>query len=406
MSDSFRNYQLATQAVRGGHERTPEGEHSEAIFTTSSFVFGSAAEAAERFAGDVPGNVYSRFTNPTVRTFQDRLALMENGEACIATSSGMAAILSLCLALLRQGEHIVCSQSVFGSTTMLLKNYLARFGIETTFVPLVDLAAWESAITPATRLLFIETPTNPLMDVGDIAALAALAHRHGALLAVDNAFCTPALQRPLDLGADLVVHSATKYLDGQGRCVGGAVVGDADLVGKEVFGFLRTAGPAMSPFNAWVFTRGLETLALRMRAHSEQAHALADWLCEQPAVTGVWYPGLAGHPGHGLASRQQSGYGGVVTFEVEGGQAGAWRVIDSSRMISITANLGDVKTTITHPGTTTHAKLTDAERAQAGITPGLLRVAVGLEALDDIKADLQRGLVGGCVPLSGVSSSR
>ncbi len=406
MSDSFRNYQLATQAVRGGHERTPEGEHSEAIFTTSSFVFGSAAEAAERFAGDVPGNVYSRFTNPTVRTFQDRLALMENGEACIATSSGMAAILSLCLALLRQGEHIVCSQSVFGSTTMLLKNYLARFGIETTFVPLVDLAAWESAITPATRLLFIETPTNPLMDVGDIAALAALAHRHGALLAVDNAFCTPALQRPLDLGADLVVHSATKYLDGQGRCVGGAVVGDADLVGKEVFGFLRTAGPAMSPFNAWVFTRGLETLALRMRAHSEQAHALADWLCEQPAVTGVWYPGLAGHPGHGLASRQQSGYGGVVTFEVEGGQAGAWRVIDSSRMISITANLGDVKTTITHPVTTTHAKLTDAERAQAGITPGLLRVAVGLEALDDIKADLQRGLVGGCVPLSGVSSSR
>jgi len=383
-----------TDAVRAGHIRSPEGEHSEALFLTSSFVFASAEEAAQRFSGDLPGNVYSRFTNPTVRSFQDRLAALEGAEACIATASGMSAILSTCLALLSQGEHIVCARGVFGSTTMLLKNYLTRLGIDTTFVPLTDLQAWRAAITSKTRLLLVETPSNPLMEIADIAALSDLAHEHRALLVVDNAFCTPALQKPLALGADLVVHSATKYLDGQGRCVGGAVVGDAELVGKEVFGFLRTAGPSMSPFNAWVFNRGLETLGIRMRAHCEQAQAMAEWLLQQQAVSKIYYPGLSQHPGHALAGRQQTGFGGVVSFEVFGGREAAWQVIDQTQMISITANLGDVKTTITHPGTTTHAKLSDEERAIAGITPGLLRIAVGLESLDDIKRDLQRGLAG------------
>lgn len=392
MSTGNKGYRPETDAVRAGHTRSPEGEHSEALFLTSSFVFASAEEAAQRFSGDLPGNVYSRFTNPTVRSFQDRLAALEGGEACVATASGMSAILSLCLALLSQGEHIVCARGVFGATTMLLKNYLAKLGIDTTFVPLTDLQAWRDAINSKTRLLLVETPTNPLMEVADIAALSEIAHQHGALLAVDNAFCTPVLQKPLELGADLVVHSATKFLDGQGRCVGGAVVGDADLVGKEVFGFMRTAGPSMSPFNAWVFSRGLETLGIRMRAHSEQAHALAEWLQEQQAVSKVFFPGLAQHPGHALAARQQSGFGGIVSFEVFGGRDAAWQVIDQTKMISITANLGDVKTTITHPGTTTHAKLTDEERAVAGITPGLVRIAAGLESLDDIKEDLQRGL--------------
>jgi O-succinylhomoserine sulfhydrylase len=392
MTTDSTGYRPETDAVRAGHTRSPEGEHSEALFLTSSFVFASAEEAAQRFSGDLPGNVYSRFTNPTVRSFQDRLAALEGGEACVATASGMSAILSLCLALLSQGEHIVCARGVFGATTMLMKNYLSKLGIDTTFVPLTDLQAWRDAINSKTRLLLVETPTNPLMEVADIAALSKIAHEHGALLAVDNAFCTPALQKPLALGADLVVHSATKFLDGQGRCVGGAVVGDAELVGKEIFGFMRTAGPSMSPFNAWVFSRGLETLGIRMRAHSEQAHALAEWLQEQQAVSKVFFPGLVQHPGHALAARQQSGFGGIVSFEVFGGRDAAWQVIDQTQMISITANLGDVKTTITHPGTTTHAKLTDEERAVAGITPGLIRIAAGLESLDDIKEDLLRGL--------------
>lgn len=394
MNKNATGNQPETDAVRVGHTRSPEGEHSEALFLTSSFVFSSAEEAAQRFSGDLPGNVYSRFTNPTVRSFQDRLAALEGGEACIATASGMSAILSTCLALLSQGEHIVCARGVFGSTTMLLKNYLSKLGIDTTFVPLTDLQAWRAAINSKTRLLLVETPSNPLMEIADIAALSDLAHEHGALLVVDNAFCTPALQQPLALGADLVVHSATKYLDGQGRCVGGAVVGNAELVGKEVFGFLRTAGPSMSPFNAWVFSRGLETLGIRMRAHCEQAQAIAEWLLQQQAVSKIYYPGLSQHPGHALAGRQQTGFGGVVTFEVFGGRDAAWQVIDQTQMISITANLGDVKSTITHPGTTTHAKLNDEERAVAGITPGLLRIAVGLESLDDIKRDLQSGLVG------------
>ncbi len=389
MRDQWR---FDTRAVRAGQHRTGEGEHSEPIFTTSSYVFGSAAEAAARFAGEAPGNIYSRFTNPTVRAFEERLAALEGGECAVATGSGMAAILSTCLGLLAAGDHIVASRSIFGSTVVLFNKYLARCGIETTFVPLTDPQAWAAAMRPQTRLLFLETPSNPLGEVADIAALAELAHARDALLVVDNVFCTPALQRPLALGADIVVHSATKYLDGQGRCVGGAVVGDARQVGEEVFGFLRTAGPSMSPFNAWVFLKGLETLALRMERHSASALALARWLREQPGVTRVFYPGLPDHPQHELAARQQSGFGGVLAFEVAGGREAAWRVIDATRLLSITANLGDARSTITHPATTTHGRLTDAERAEAGIGEGLIRISVGLEDVADIQEDLARGL--------------
>jgi O-succinylhomoserine sulfhydrylase len=353
-----KDYAFETRAVRAGQHRTNEGEHSEAIFPTSSFVFESAAQAAARFGGTEPGNIYSRFTNPTVRTFQERLAAMEGGETCVATSSGMAAILSTCMALLRAGDHIVSSRSVFGTTTSLFGNYLTRFGVQVSFVPLPDLEAWEAAIRPETRMLYVESPSNPLTELVDIRALADLAHARDCLLVVDNCFCTPAQQQPLALGADIVIHSATKYLDGQGRCVGGAVVGDAERVGKEVFGFLRTAGPTMSPFNAWVFIKGLETLSLRMRAHSENAIQLARWLGDHPAVERVYYPGLEDHPQHELACRQQSGFGGIVSFQVPGGREAAWRVIDATELLSITANLGDAKTTITHPATTTHGRLT------------------------------------------------
>ena len=383
---------FATRAIRTGHRRTPEGEHAEPIFATSSFVFESAAEAAARFAGDTPGNIYSRFTNPTVRAFEERLASLEGGEACVATASGMSAILATCMGLLAAGDHIVSSRSVFGSTTMLFNKYLGRFGIGTSYVPLADLEAWESAIRPETRLLFCETPSNPLTEMVDIRALAEIAHRRGCLLAVDNCFCTPALQRPLGLGADIVIHSATKYLDGQGRCVGGAVVGDAKRVGEEVFGVLRTAGPTMSPFNAWVFLKGLETLELRMQAHSRSAAQLADWLAEQPAVARVHYPGRPDHPQHHLVGTQQASGGGIVSFEVRGGREAAWAVIDATRLCSITANLGDAKTTITHPATTTHGRLTPEERERAGIGEGLIRVAVGLESVGDIQGDLDRGL--------------
>ncbi|MCG5516552.1 MULTISPECIES: O-succinylhomoserine sulfhydrylase [unclassified Ectothiorhodospira] len=381
-----------TRAIRAGQRRGPEQEHSDPIYATSSFVFASAAEAAARFAGDEPGNIYARFTNPTVRTFQDRLAALEGGEACVATASGMAAILSTCLSLLKASDHIVSSRSVFGSTTNLFSNYLTRFGIEVTYVPLGDLAAWEAAIRSETRLLFAETPSNPLTELVDIRALADLAHANGCLLVMDNCFCTPALQRPLELGANLVIHSATKYLDGQGRCVGGAVVGDAERVGKEVFGFLRTAGPTMSPFNAWVFLKGLETLRLRMRAHSESALALAQWLEAQPGVAHVHYPGLTSHPQHDLATRQQAAYGGIVAFEVKGGREQAWQVIDSTHLLSITANLGDAKTTITHPATTTHGRIRPEQREIQGIGESLIRVAVGLEDLEDIQRDLARGI--------------
>lgn len=386
---------FATRAVRAGHRRTLEGEHSEPLFLTSSFVFRSAAEAAARFAGEAPGNVYSRFTNPTVRAFEERLAALEGGECCVATASGMAAILAVCLGLLKCGDRILASRSLFGTTTVLFDKYLSRFGIETRYVTLSDLAAWESALVEdkgRTRLLFCETPSNPLGEMVDLRALAEIAHRAGALLVVDNCLCTPALQRPLALGADLVVHSATKYLDGQGRCLGGAVVGDRRLVGEEIYGVLRTAGPSLSPFNAWVLLKGLETLELRMLAQSQSAQSLAEWLKGQPNVLRVHYPGLADHPQHPLVGTQQRTGGALVSFEVAGGREAAWRVIDSTRLLSITANLGDVKTTITHPATTTHARLTPEQRAAAGISEGLIRIAVGLEDLKDIQADLERGL--------------
>ncbi|MES9870336.1 MAG: O-succinylhomoserine sulfhydrylase [Sedimenticola sp.] len=389
MSNDSDDWGQATLAVRAGLARTPEGEHSEPIFPTSSFVFGSAAEAAARFAGDEPGNIYSRFTNPTVRMFEQRLAAMEGGECCVATASGMSAIMATCLGLLEAGDHVVSSRSVFGTTTVLFNKYLAKFGIETDFVPLMDIEAWERAIRPNTKLLFLETPSNPLTEMADIAALSGLAHANGAVLAVDNCFCTPILQKPLELGADIVIHSATKYLDGQGRCVGGAVVGDKQRVGEDVFGVLRSTGPTMSPFNAWVFLKGLETLKLRMEAHTRNAQQLAEWLETQPAIERVHYPGLRSHPQYELMLRQQKGPGGIVSFEVRGGQEAAWKLIDATRMLSITANLGDAKTTITHPATTTHGRLSDEEKALAGITDGLIRVAVGLEEIEDIQADLR-----------------
>jgi O-succinylhomoserine sulfhydrylase len=392
MSDDFDQWGFDTRAVRAGQHRTGEGENSEPIFATSSYVFKSAAEAAARFSGAKPGNIYSRFTNPTVRTFEERLAALEGGEKCVATGSGMAAILSTCLALLKNGDHIVSSRNVFGPTVLLFNNYLGKFGVETTYVSLTDYAAWEKAIRPNTKLLYLETPSNPLTEIADIARLAKLAHAKGCLLVVDNCFCTPALQRPLELGADVVIHSATKYLDGQGRCVGGAVVGNNELVGEKVYGFMRTCGPSLSPFNAWVFLKGLETLSLRMQAHCAGALELARWLEKQKRVQRVYYPGLASHPQHKLAKKQQSGFGGIVAFELKGGKDAAWKLIDSTRVLSITANLGDTKSTITHAATTTHGRLTPEQRAEAGISDGLIRISVGLEDIDDLKQDLARGL--------------
>jgi len=383
-----------TIAIRSGHRRTAELEHSEAIFATSSFVFENAAQAAARFSGAEPGNIYSRFTNPTTRAFEERLAAMEGGQSCVATASGMAAITSLCMAVLQMGDHIVSSRSIFGTTTSLFEKYLPRFGIETSFVAQTDLRDWENSIRENTRLLFVETPSNPLAEIADIRKLAELAHDNNCLLVVDNCFCTPALQRPLELGADLVIHSVTKYLDGQGRIVGGAVVGPDPLVNEEVFGVIRTTGPSMSPFNAWVALKGLETLNLRMKAHCEQALQLARFLEQHPRVLRVYHAGLESHPQHELARSQQSGFGGVVSFVVEGGRESAWQVIDATQTLSITANLGDVKTTITHPSTTTHGRVSDELKASAGIEEGLLRVAVGLEDIDDIIADLARGLDG------------
>jgi O-succinylhomoserine sulfhydrylase len=389
MTDTF---ELATLSVRAGQRRTEFQEHSEALFLTSSFVFDSAAQAAARFTGGEQGFVYSRFTNPTVSMFQDRLAALEGAEACVATATGMSAILATAMALLKAGDHVVCSSAVFGSTVQLFSGVLARFGLETTFVSPTDVREWEKALRPNTKLLFLETPSNPLTEVSDIGAIAAVAKKAGALLAVDNCFCTPALQRPLALGADLVIHSATKYLDGQGRVMGGAVLGSKALVMDGVFGFLRTAGPSLSPFNAWVILKGMETLELRMLAQSERALELARWLERHPQVARVFYPGLESHPQYALAKRQQRTAGAVVAFEVQGGREAAWKVIDSTRLISITGNLGDVKTTITHPATTTHGRISAAARAAAGITEGLVRVAVGLEAVADLKADLERGL--------------
>jgi O-succinylhomoserine sulfhydrylase len=379
-----------TLAVRAGQIRTGELEHSDAIFPTSSFVYASAAQAAARFGGDEPGNIYSRFTNPTVQAFEARLAAMEGGERCVATASGMSAILATCMALLNAGDHVICSRGVFGTTNVLFQKYLARFGVETSFVKLTEQGEWESAVRPETRMIFIETPSNPLCEVADMEKLAEFSRRHNALFVVDNCFCTPVLQRPLEQGADIIIHSATKYLDGQGRCVGGAVVGSAKLM-EEVYGFLRSAGPTMSPFNAWVFQKGLETLPIRMRAHCDNALELATWLQTQETVEEVYYAGLASHPQHELAKKQQSGFGGVLSFRVRGGREQAWAFIDATRMISITANLGDVKTTITHPATTTHGRLSDDDKEQAGITENLVRISVGIEAVADLKTDLQRG---------------
>jgi O-succinylhomoserine sulfhydrylase len=387
----FENVGLDTLAVRAGQVRTPEGEHSEPIFTTSSYVFDSAEAAAARFSGEDPGNVYSRYTNPTVRMFQERIAALEGGEAAVATSSGMAAILSTCMALLESGDHVVCSRSVFGTTTALFNRYMKKFGVTVTFVTPTVLSEWQDAITPQTKMLFLETPSNPLCDVVDLKGLSAIAKQSDCLLVVDNCFCTPALQKPLELGADLVVHSATKYLDGQGRCVGGVVVGDESIINDIVI-FLRTAGPTMSPFNAWVFLKGLETLRLRMDAHSANALKLARWLDDQPQIDKVFYAGLEDHPGHELAKQQQRGFGGVLSFQVKGDKAAAWRFIDATQIMSLTANLGDAKTTIVHPGTTTHGRLSEEEKAQAGITDSLIRIAVGLEDADDLIADLQRGI--------------
>ena len=390
-SDIFDSLHLDTLAIRTGHQRTQHSEHSEPVFLTSSYVFDSAQQAAAIFAGEEPGNVYSRYTNPTVTAFEERICALEGGEKAVATSSGMAAILSTCMALLKSGDHVVCSRSVFGTTTNLFDKILRKFGIDTTFVELTDLAAWQQAVGPQTRLLFLETPSNPLCEIADIRQLAELAHSHDALLVVDNCFCTPALQRPLALGADIVVHSATKYLDGQGRCLGGVAIGRHEQM-QEVLGFIRTCGPSMSPFNAWVFLKGLETLRLRMEAHSSNALQLAQWLEQQPQVEKVYYAGLKDHPGHELAARQQSAFGGVLSFRVNGGREQAWQVIDGTRLLSLTANLGDAKTTIVHPATTTHGRLSDEQKVQAGIAENLIRIAVGLEHIEDIKADLARGL--------------
>lgn len=392
LHDDAENFDFDTLAVRAGQQRSNEGEQGEPIFTTSSYVFENAAQAAARFSGDEPGNIYSRFTNPTVRTFEKRLAALEGGERCVATSSGMGAILTTCLGLLKSGDHVVSSRAIFGTTVVLFNNILSRFGVETSFVPLTDMAAWEQAIRPETRFLFLETPSNPVTEIADIQALADLAHAHDCLLVVDNCFCTPALLRPLSLGADIVIHSATKYLDGQGRCIGGAVVGTEECVGGDIFGIVRTGGTSMSPFNAWVFLKGLETLRIRMEAHSRNALELAQWLEQQPAVNRVNYPGLESHPQHQLALEQQTGFGGVLSFELKGGKDAAWRLIDNTRMISITANLGDTKSTITHPATTTHGRVDEQARLEAGVTDGLVRVAVGLESVADIQTDLARGL--------------
>ena len=384
------DWQLETLAVRAGQERSQFNEHSEALYLTSSFVFDSAAQAAARFSGEEEGNVYSRFSNPTLSLFQERLAALEGAENAVATASGMSAILSLVMAHLKAGDHVVASAGLFGATIQLFNNILARFGITTTYASQTNPEAWAAAIRPETKLFFLETPSNPLTEVADIAALAEIAHAKGILVAVDNCFCTPALQRPLELGADLVVHSATKYLDGQGRVLGGAVVGSKKLT-EEVFKFLRTAGPTLSAFNAWVLAKGMETLKIRMAAQSANALELAAWLEAHPKVARVFYPGLESHPQHALAKRQQKSGGAILAFEVKGGKAEAWKVVDHCRLLSITANLGDVKTTITHPATTTHGRISAEARATAGISDGLLRVAVGLEAVEDLQADLERG---------------
>jgi O-succinylhomoserine sulfhydrylase len=384
-------YDIETLAVRAGTVRSQFNEHSEAMFLTSSFVFSSAAEAAARFKGEQPGPIYARFTNPTVGMMEARLAALEGAERCVAFSSGMAAILATVMGLMKAGEHIVASRSIFGSTVQLFSNILGKFGIETTYVSPTDPAEWRAAVKPNTKLFFVESPSNPLTEVSDIRALAAIAREAGSWLAVDNCFCSPVLQKPLDLGADIVIHSATKYLDGQGRVLGGAVLGSQGLM-EGIYTFLRTAGPTLSAFNAWVILKGLETLSIRMDAHSRNALELAQWLEAQPGVARVLYPGLPSHPQHALAMAQQKTGGGIVAFDLKGGKNAAWKLIDATKLLSITANLGDTKSTITHPASTTHSRMTPEQRDAAGIGDGLVRIAVGLESVSDIKADLARGL--------------
>lgn len=386
-----KQYQLETLALRSGHTRSFEGEHAEPIFLTSSFVYGSAAEAAAKFSGQEDGNIYSRFTNPTVATFEKRIAALEGADRAVATSSGMAAIMSIVMTFLKAGDHVLCSRSVFGSTVALFEKYVSRFGIDVEFVDLTDVSAWEAAVRQETKLFFVESPSNPLGDVADIRALSDLAHRHNALLAVDNTICTPILQKPLALGADLVVYSATKFIDGQGRTLGGVVLGNQQLM-DELHVYVRTSGPSLSPFNAWVLLKGLETLKIRMREHSANAQKLAEWLQQHKKVKQVYYPGLSNHPSHEMALKQQQGFSGIVSFEVIGGKEQAWTVIDHTQFISITGNLGDAKTTITHPATTTHGKLSAEAKEKVGISEGLIRISVGLEDIDDIICDLARGL--------------
>lgn len=391
MDKHWLESEFDTLAIRAGTVRSEQGEHSEALFATSSYVFDNSAQAAARFSGEEKGNVYSRYTNPTVRMFEERMAALEGAEQAVATASGMSAILSTCMALLQSGDHVVCSRSVFGTTTVLLNRYMKKMGVDVSFVALTDMAGWKRALTPKTKLLFVETPSNPLCEVVDLPQLSAIAHANGSLLVVDNCFCTPALQQPLKLGADIVIHSATKYIDGQGRCLGGVVLGSEKWM-TEVLTFLRTAGPTLSPFNAWVFLKGLETLRLRMEAHSASALVLAQWLEKHSAVEKVFYCGLPSHAGYSIATKQQRAYGGVLSFRVRGGKAEAWRVIDATRLMSLTANLGDAKTTIVHPATTTHGRLTPEERQEAGITDNLIRISVGLEDVRDLQKDLQTGL--------------
>jgi O-succinylhomoserine sulfhydrylase len=391
MKNKDTSYQQETNAIRGGYQPTHENEHSEALFLTSSYVFDSAEMAAQSFSNEIEGNVYSRYTNPTVRCFEQRLAMLEEGEQAVATSSGMAATLAVIMALLESGDHIICSRDVFGSTRVLMDQYIIKFGVEVSYVPLTNLSAWQDAVKSNTKMFFCETPSNPLSEIADLEGLSQIAKQADALLVVDNCFCTPALQKPLKWGADIVVHSATKYIDGQGRALGGVAVGSAQLM-DQIQGFLRAAGPTMSPFNAWIFLKGLETLSLRMKAHSASASALALWLSQQPKVSKVFFAGLADHPGHSLAKKQQTDFGAVVSFVVEGGQKAAWKVIDATQMISLTANLGDAKTTIVHPATTTHGRLGAEALVEAGIEQGLIRIAVGLEDLEDIKNDIELGL--------------
>ena len=382
-----KNKNFETDAVRTGIERSQFGEHSEGLFLTSSFVFKNAQEASKRFSGEEPGNVYSRFTNPTVKSFEERLASLEGADQCIATSSGMSAILATFMSLCKPGDHVVVSKSIFGTSVQLFNNFLAKWGLNISFVNLPDLNAWEAATTKNTKFYFLETPSNPLTEIVDLKKLSQLAKSKKVKLIVDNCFCTPALQKPIDFGADIIIHSATKYLDGQGRCLGGAVLGKKRLM-NEVFTFLRNSGVTLSPFNAWIFLKGLETLKIRMDQQSDNATKLATYLEKNKNISKVYYPGLKSHPQYNTALAQQSSGGAVLSFTVKGGQKAAWKIINKTKLMSITANLGDTKTTITHPATTTHSRLTQEQRDGAGIDDGLVRIAVGLEHIDDIISDL------------------